>query len=265
MNKREKYGPRLLMMPKEALIACSLSDPPKFASKQAESFYYTHIAVLKNIANPGLKYGINEFREMLKPAYIKPGREEIFKKLDTLKNKQPLPGKNKGYRGQILEKNLGLKNCSDLTDFVDGELKTVTIGQSNAITSLGNNLDEIIESKVDFKNSQLYEKIKHIVWSIYDKKGELIKNTMVSSCENAELHEKLIQDYDFIADEIRKRYKNRTELGTINGPNDILQIRTKASKVQGSYIPLVYKGFKLKDKYMAFYYKANYIKNLVGN
>jgi len=28
---------------------------------------------------------------------------------------------------------------------------------------------------------------------------------------------------------------------------------------------LVYKGFKLKDKYMAFYYKANYIKNLISN
>ena len=241
----EEYRPYLRKMSKEALITCSLSDPPKFASRQAESFYYTNIGVLKNIAIPGLKYGINEFREMLKPIYIKPGREEIFKKLANLKNKQPLPGKNKGYRGQILEKNLGLKNCSDLTDFVDGELKTVTIGQSNAITSLGHVLAEIIESKVDFKNSKLYEKIKHIVWSIYDKKGELIKNTMVSSCENAELHEKIKQDYYFIADEIRKRYKNRTELDTINGPNNILQIRTRASKVRGSYIPLVYKGFKL--------------------
>jgi DNA mismatch repair protein MutH len=262
----EKYKPYLRKMSREELITCSLSNSPKFASKQAESFYYTHIDVLKNLTNPYiLPYKIADLRKLLKPRYIKPNKDDIFKKLTTLKDKQPLPGKNKGYRGQILEKTLGLKNCSDLTDFVDGELKTVTIGQSNAITSVGHLLDEIIEAKVDFENSKLYEKIKNIVWAIYDKKGELIKNTMVSSCENTELQEKLIQDYNFIADEIRTRYKNRTELGTINGPNDILQIRTKASKVRGSYIPLVYKGFKLKDKYMAFYYKANYIKNLIGN
>ena len=156
----EKYRPYLRKMSKEELIACSLSNSPKFASKQAESFYYTHVDVLKNLINPVLKYRIADLRKLLKPSYIKPNKDDIFKKLTTLKDKQPLPGKNKGYRGQILEKNLGLKNCSDLTDFVDGELKTVTIGQSNAITSVGHLLDEIIETKVDFENSKLYEKIK---------------------------------------------------------------------------------------------------------
>lgn len=261
----EKYRPFLTKMSKQELVGCIVPlRQNNFKSKPAYEFYIQNEDKIGNL-DKTKKYGIQELRKMLKTEYIKPNREEIFTKLTALNNTQPLPNKNKGHRGQILEQQLGLKNCSDLTDFSDGELKTVTIGQTNAITSLGHLLDEIIESKVDFLNSKLYEKIKYVVWSIYDKKGELIKNTMVSSCENTELQEKLIQDYNFIADEIRKRYKNRTKLSTINGPNDVLQIRTKASKVQGFYIPLIYKGFELNNKYMAFYYKANYIKNLVGN
>lgn len=71
MNKREKYEPYLRKMSKEALIACSLSDPPKFASRQAESFYYTHIDVLKNLTNPVLENKIADLRKLLKPSKIK--------------------------------------------------------------------------------------------------------------------------------------------------------------------------------------------------
>tara|TARA_B110001450_G_C17634781_1_gene486723 strand:+ start:61 stop:963 length:903 start_codon:yes stop_codon:yes gene_type:complete len=62
----ENYRPYLRKMSKEALIACSLSEPPKFASKQAESFYYTHIDILKNLAKPNsIKYKVSQLRDML--------------------------------------------------------------------------------------------------------------------------------------------------------------------------------------------------------
>jgi len=46
-------------------------------------------------------------------------------------------------------------------------------------------------------------------------------------------------------------FKDKDELHTINGPNKLLQIRTKASKVKGSYTPLIFRGHQLKNKYMA--------------
>jgi hypothetical protein len=43
-----------------------------------------------------------------------------------------------------------------------------------------------------------------------------------------------------------------------------LQIRTKASKNKnGFYQPLLYKGHQLKDKYMAFYLRANFGKSII--
>ena len=46
------------------------------------------------------------------------------------------PGKNKGERGQAVEKLLGLENGNDLTDVSDGDLKTTTLGQTIFITQL---------------------------------------------------------------------------------------------------------------------------------
>ena len=77
--------------------------------------------------------------------------------------------------------------------------------------------------------------------------------------DTLEMINKLIEDFDYIKHEIRRRYNKKIELSTINGPNDIIQIRTKASK---PYTAMKYKGFQLYDKYMAFYYKANYVKEL---
>ena len=45
----------------------------------------------------------------------------------------PKPRKNKGVRGQLLELALGIPNSSKLTDVVDGELKSVTKGESVAV------------------------------------------------------------------------------------------------------------------------------------
>ena len=51
---------------------------------------------------------------------------EAQSKLDSIdKNNAPIPSKNKGGRGQWVEKQLGMKHSSKLNDFEDGELKDV--------------------------------------------------------------------------------------------------------------------------------------------
>ena len=40
------------------------------------------------------------------------------------------PGRNKGERGQFLQRLLGVENSSDLNDLVDGELKTFILDVS---------------------------------------------------------------------------------------------------------------------------------------
>ena len=60
--------------------------------------------------------------------------EQVEKKLNTFDYSQlPKPGKNKGDRGQLIETALGIPNSSNLTDLVDGELKTFTVGQTIAV------------------------------------------------------------------------------------------------------------------------------------
>ena len=76
---------------------------------------------------------------------------------------------------------------------------------------------------------------------------------------------KLKEDYDYISEKIKIAYENKKKLSTITGPNNILQIRTKASKniKTNSYPKLIYNGFELKDKYMAFYICSSYGKTLM--
>lgn len=260
----EKYREYLKKMEREDLIDCSINEIAliryDFASNAAFTFYmnnFNKLGMLKKNKN----YKIDELREKLKIKYSKPTKDYVYSKILEMNPEQPLPNKNKGYRGQYVEKKVGLQNCSDLADFKGGgDLKTVTLGQTNAITQLLHMLPEIIELDIDFEKSKLYEKIKDVVWVIYDKRGVLIKRTNVSLCENIELQNKLIQDFNYIKHEIRRRYNKKEELSTINGPNNIIQIRTKAGSPP--YTAMKYKGFQLYNKYMAFYYKANYVKEL---
>ena len=53
------------------------------------------------------------------------------------------------------------------------------------------------------------------------------------------------------------------ELSTFTGPNGLLQIRTKASKTNGKYVPLTFAGTQLKDKGMAFYLCGKFGRNVM--
>ena len=74
------------------------------------------------------------------------------------------PGKNKGARGQLLEVALGLENNNDLQDLTDGEIKTFTMGQSIAVTSLAHCLPDIIDGSLEFEESKVGIKMSQTVY-----------------------------------------------------------------------------------------------------
>lgn len=174
------------------------------------------------------------------------------------------PGKDKGARGKLIETALGIDNSSDLTDLIDGELKSFTQGESIAVTQIKHCLSEIIEDKVGFYDSKVGQKLAQTIYVGFTRSNDYIGTAVVNfdSCPTHFVH--LAEDYEYICNEVRNRYDNGKELSTITGPNKLLQIRTKASKTkQGYYVPLCYNGQQLKDKNMAFYLCTQFGKTIV--
>ncbi len=179
------------------------------------------------------------------------------------KNKAPIPSRNKGGRGLWVEEQLGMKQSSQLNDFEDGELKVFKEGQTIAVTMVQHCLNEIIEKKVSYSDSNVGKKLNNVLFVKFAKSGRFVKSLVSNLQTHQELHIKLREDYDFICNEICRRYDNNEELNTINGKHKLLQIRTKASKTKlGNYVPLEYNGKRLKDKAMAFYLTRTFEQNI---
>ena len=179
-------------------------------------------------------------------------------------SKLVIPGRNKGERGQALELILGIPNSSALTDLEDGELKTFTVGESIAVTQMGHCLEEVINGQVSFTDSKIGEKLRQTIYVAFNRAGQYAGSRLLSQETDAEHYRVLEEDYDAICDALRRAYANNMRIGTTNGPNNLLQIRTKASKnTAGGYTPMVYKGVELQNKVMAFYLKADFGKKLV--
>ena len=173
------------------------------------------------------------------------------------------PGTNKGARGQLLEIALGVPNSSDLTDLADGEIKTFTVGESIAVTQLKHCLSEIIEDSVSFKDSKVGEKLKQCVYVGFTRSNDYVGTEVLNEETHPEHYQQLCEDYDYICTAIRAAFESETQLSTLTGPNGLLQIRTKASKTNGSYVPLTFAGCTLKDKGMAFYLCGRFGKEVV--
>ena len=188
---------------------------------------------------------------------------EAHTKLNQVdKAKAPVPGKNKGDRGQWVESKIGLDLSSKLNHFEDGELKTFKSGQTIAVTMVNHCLKEIIESS-SYKDSNVGKKLYNVLFVKFAKSGEFIKSVVFNPQTHQDLYNKLEEDYNYICDRIRESYETGQTLRTINGKNKLLQIRTKASKTKlGGYVPLEYNGKRLKDKAMAFYLKTTFEKQL---
>ena len=181
--------------------------------------------------------------------------EEAEIKLNLIdKNNAPIPARNKGGRGLWVEEQLGMKQSSQLNDFENGELKAFKEGQTIAVTMVQHCLNEIFDRSVSYSESNVGKKLKNVLFVKFAKTGEFVKSLVSNSQIDRELHYKLSEDYNYICEEIRRRYDNNEELTTINGKHKLLQIRTKASKTRlGNYVPLEYNGRRLKNKAMAFY------------
>ena len=172
------------------------------------------------------------------------------------------PGKNKGARGQLLEIALGVPNSSDLQDLEDGEIKTFTVGESIAATQLKHCLSEIIEDSVSFDDSKVGQKLKQTLYVGFTRDNDYVGCDILNEETHPEHYQELREDFDYICQKIRYAWNTEVELNTITGPNGLLQIRTKASKTNGRYVPLRFAGVTLKDKGMAFYLCGQFGRNL---
>ena len=186
----------------------------------------------------------------------------LLEKIDCSLLKKP--EKDKGKRGKILENELGIPNGTSLTDLEDGEIKSYTIGETIAVTQLHHCLKDIIDNNIEFENTKIYKNMECVIYIGYNRNGNYINWKVVDLKDNNEYCKKLKEDYEYITEKIKIAYENKKMLTTITGPNNILQIRTKASKniKTNSYPKLIYNGCELKDKYMAFYICASYGKAL---
>ena len=188
---------------------------------------------------------------------------EVFAKLNVTDfSAFEKPGKNKGARGQLLETALGVPNSSNLKDLEDGELKTFTVGESIAATQLKHCLSEIIEDAVSFDDSKVGQKLKQTVYVGFTRENDYVGSVVLNEETHPEHYQELREDYEFISSKIRRAFDEESELNTITGPNGLLQIRTKASKTNGRYVPLTFAGVTLKDKGMAFYLCGQFGRNL---
>ena len=172
------------------------------------------------------------------------------------------PGKNKGSRGQLLEIALGVPNSSDLKDLEDGEIKTFTVGQTIAATQLKHCLSEIIEDSVSFDDSKVGQKLKQTLYVGFTRNNDYVGCEILNEETHPKHYQELREDFDYICQKIRYAWNTEVELNTITGPNGLLQIRTKASKTNGRYVPLTFAGVTLKDKGMAFYLCGQFGRNL---
>ena len=166
----------------------------------------------------------------------------------------PKPRKNKGVRGQLLELALGIPNSSNLTDLVDGELKSFTKGESVAVTQLRHTLTEVF-NKTPFNQSKLGIKISRTLYVAFDR-----NNNFLGTATHTETNKLIEEDYNDICDFIR----NTKTLKTFTGRNGILQIRTKDSKDRnGNYHPIFWEGQQISNKGFAFYLTGRYAKSIV--
>ena len=173
------------------------------------------------------------------------------------------PGKNKGERGQLLEIALGVANSSDLKDLTDGEIKSFTQGESIAVTQLKHCLQEILEESVKFSESKVAEKLSQTIYVGFTRSNDYLGSVTINQESDPVHYKELAEDYEFICDTIRAKFNAGEQLTTITGPHNLLQIRTKASKTNGAYVPLTFAGVTLKDKGMAFYLCSRFGKEVV--
>ena len=89
--------------------------------------------------------------------------EEAEIKLNSIdKDNAPIPGINKGGRGQWVERQLGLDLGSNLLDFINGELKAFKESEPIAVTMLLHCFDEVLDRSISFSESKVRTKLPNV-------------------------------------------------------------------------------------------------------
>tara|TARA_B100001996_G_scaffold259275_1_gene201688 strand:+ start:587 stop:1177 length:591 start_codon:yes stop_codon:yes gene_type:complete len=189
--------------------------------------------------------------------------EEAEIKLNLIdKNNAPIPARNKGGRGQWVEKQLGMNLSSKLNDFDNGELKAFKETEPIAVTMLLHCFDEVFDRSISFSESKVGKKLKNVLFVQFAKKtGKFVGSVVTNAESHRELYYKLSEDYNDVCEGIRRCYENKEDVHTINGRNGYLQIRSKANKTsKGVYNPLVYNGQQVYHCAMAFYLRNQFAR-----
>lgn len=183
---------------------------------------------------------------------------------------------NKGKTGQLLELTIGLELSSKTLDFEDGELKTNKCDrlgnpkETVFITQIASMIDELLDCK-PFKETKLYQKIKHLLYVPISKEGDpndwmFLKSVEVdlSSPNCQELAEQLEKDYNYICKCMNEQLSlsSTNTLHTVSGK--YIQIRTKDSM---PYHPIYSSKYKreISNKNRAFYFKKEFMKYISKN
>lgn len=182
--------------------------------------------------------------------------------------------KNKGKTGQLLEMALGMNSSNSNLDFSDGELKSNKCDKNGKpketifITQICTCIDDLF-LKLHFQETNLYEKIRNILYVPVMKEGEP-EAWQFLPCIHIDLENpiyigirrQLEEDYYHICAIIQEQVENTAEgfIGTANGK--YIQIRCKDfKKEEGSYSPIYSElyGRYISNKNHAFYFKKQFI------
>ncbi|OSI08469.1 hypothetical protein BWD08_03785 [Neisseria animaloris] len=182
---------------------------------------------------------------------------------------------NKGGVGQFLEKLIGLKNTSSLTDFTDGELKTNKSDISGKpletmfISQISSSFDELINDELTFKNSWIYQKIRNMLYVPICKVSDNPDNWFIHSAyhicldHNPMVYQQLEKDFLVIRKLLNQDIRELSDgfIHTSNG--EFIQIRSKDSKrSDGTYNPIFSTTHNryVSNKNHAFYFKKEFMR-----
>ncbi len=206
-----------------------------------------------------------------------PRLPELYnRRFDDLRLQEDISGFtiNKGNTGQFLQQLLDMPNNSNLTDFVDGELKTNKAHPNGMpretmfITQISRDFDSLFFE--ESLTNRLLDKISNLLYLPVVKTDSnspedwfFLPAHHIDSNQHLELKELYLQDFIDIKQQILEHLENPTD-GNIHTSNGkYIQIRSKDSKrVDGSYNPIYSEvlGREVSNKNHAFYFKKEFMQ-----
>ena len=185
--------------------------------------------------------------------------------------------KNKGKVGQMMEKKCGLELSNTITDFKDGDLKTIKMGErykesSFALTMLNSWIDKILQDKIlPFQDTRLHKKTENFILMFVNKDDKNALNWFFRKCslynasQGTPLYNKLKSDYYAISQKLKKCLQDPSKMihTTDAGKDSIIQIRTKGigKGKDKSIYSNVFKRNITNNQSLAFYIKrVNFLK-----